>query len=105
AAALDQGVAVGDVPQYPAFDGRQPGNFGLGRSRRRWRGRRRGCNLLRYRARDFLRGRRRGGSRRRGRLGGAELVDGLAELGEFRGRFGLRLLDLVEAVTGLVELA
>ena len=40
-----------------------------------------------------------------GRLGGAELVDGLAELGEFRGRLGLRLLDLVEAVAGLVDLA
>ena len=33
--------------------------------------------------RDVLRGSRRGGSRRRGRLGGAELVDGLAEPGEF----------------------
>ena len=52
-----------------------------------------------------LRGSRRGGSRRHGRLGGAELVDGFAELGEFRGRLGLRLLDLVEAVAGLVDLA
>ena len=32
AAALDQGAAIGDVPQHPAFDGRQPGNLGLGRS-------------------------------------------------------------------------
>ena len=57
------------------------------------------------RAGDVLRGSRRGGSRRRGRLGGAELVDGLAEPGEFGGGFGLCLLDLVEAVGGLVELA
>ena len=38
------------------------------------------------------------------RRGGAELVHRLAELGEFRGRFSLRLLDLVEAVAGLAEL-
>ena len=33
ATALDQGAAVGDVPQYPALHGRQPGHFGLGRRR------------------------------------------------------------------------
>ena len=40
-----------------------------------------------------------------GRRRGTELVHGLAELGEFRSRLGLRLLELVEAVAGLVELA
>src|ERR1700760_552092 len=45
----------------------------------------------------------RGPSRAR-RCGGMKLFDRLAQLGKLGGRFGLRLLDLIEAVVGPVEL-
>src|ERR1700676_1177923 len=60
----------------------------------------------RNRAGDFLRrNRRRSDGHRNSRRRGAKSIHGFAELGEFGGRLGLRLLDLVEAVAGLVELA
>ena len=91
-AVFDQCAAIGDVAEHPAFHRRQPCDFGLGR-------RRRGRN----RAGDFLRGGRDG--RRRSRRRGAEFIDGLAEPGELGGGLNMRLLDLFEAVAGLVVLA
>src|SRR5665213_4190927 len=99
-ASLDQRAAIGDIAQGPALDGRQPPHLGLDLSRLR-----RGGSRWRHRARDFFRRDwSRGGDRNRRRRD-AKLLDLLAEFGELGGGFRLRLLDLVETIAGLVELA
>ena len=124
AAALDQRTAFGGVAKHPTFDGRQTRDLGLAAARRR---RRSGSCRRGDRSRDVLgrgvcccrnggdllhRVSRATGAAATGAAAGAtaaacaarSLLTSSESFASLCGGLALRLLDLVEAVAGLVEL-